>query len=137
MIIYKQICRTVYSSQQKVLTWHSGLYWLIFATSLCDLYIIVHYVFLFKLKVQIFSMLGFKSHVSIISKFHNVRNFQLQNVVLGTTKGRYLSVCMSVRLGPLDFLPFTQKIFRQSIPENLLPYPIFFYGCQYEKKTKS
>ena len=31
----------------------------------------------------------------------------------------YLSICLSVCLRPLAFLPFTQQIFRQPIPENL------------------
>ena len=36
----------------------------------------------------------------------------------------------------LAFLPFTQKIFRQPIPQNFLSYAIFFCGCPYEKKIK-
>ena len=42
-------------------------------------------------------------------------DFQLQNAALRTTLEVWLSVCLS----PLAFLPFTQKIFRQPIAENL------------------
>ena len=43
-------------------------------------------------------------------------------------------VCMSVCMSLLAFLPFTQKIFKQPIPQNLWSYAIFFCGCPYEKK---
>ena len=48
----------------------------------------------------------------------------MHDIFLRTNRG----VCLS----PLVFLPFTQKIFRQPIPENLWPYSMFFYGCTYD-----
>ena len=43
-------------------------------------------------------------------------------------------VCMYVCISLLAFLPFTQKIFRQQIPQNLGSYAICFWGCPYEEK---
>ena len=43
-----------------------------------------------------------------------------------------LSVCMCGSIS--FFLPFTQKIFRQPIPENLWPKPIFFADAPMKKK---
>ena len=36
----------------------------------------------------------------------------------------------------LVFLPFTQNIFRQPIPENSWPYKTFYCRCPYEKKNQ-
>ena len=52
------------------------------------------------------------------------------NAAIRTTRGSPY-VCMSL----LAFLPFTQKIFRQPIPQNLWSYAIFSCGCPYEKKN--
>ena len=40
------------------------------------------------------------------------------NAALRTTRGR-MYVCMYVCMSPLAFLSFTQKIFKQPIPQNL------------------
>ena len=59
--------------------------------------------------------------------------FFAATAALRTTRGSP-TVCPSVRPSLLAFLPFTQKLFRQPIPQNLWPYAIFFCGCPYEKK---
>ena len=64
--------------------------------------------------------------------------FFAATAALRTTRGSLyvcMYVCMSVCMSLLAFLPFTQKIFKQPIPQNLWSYAIFFCGCPYEKKN--
>ena len=42
----------------------------------------------------------------------------------------------AIRPPPVFFLPFTQKILWQPIPENILMFPTFYCGCPYEKKNQ-
>ena len=65
--------------------------------------------------------------------FQDLTIFFAANAAIRTTRGVCPSVCLSACLVPLAFLPFTQKIFRQPIPQNLLPYAILF--CAPMKKN--
>ena len=80
-----------------------------------------------------------KSQILTFSLTHSRHNvllftFFCCNAALRTTRGS-LSVCLYVCMSLLAFLPFTQKIFKQPIPQNLWSYAIFFCGCPYEKKN--
>ena len=46
-----------------------------------------------------------------------------------------LYVCMYVSFSFFAIYSFTQKIFKQPIPQNLRSYAIFFCGCPYEKRN--
>ena len=49
------------------------------------------------------------------------------NAALRTTRGSPYVLCMSL----LAFLPFTPKILRQPIPQNLWSYAIYVCGCKF------
>ena len=66
---------------------------------------------------------------------HSIIHFFAATAALRTTRGNPY-VRPYARPSLLAFLPFTQKIFRQPIPQNLWSYAIFFCGCPYEKKIQ-
>ena len=86
----------------------------------------------------LFSLWDRLEAVRVQAAYHTISvythwDLQLPNAALRTTLE---DVCLSACLGPIAFLAFPKKIFRQPIPENLWPH-IFFADAHIEKNISN